>query len=303
MKDIVYIIFDEDLSKYKDKLEHLLEGNFDIISLKQDNYGKSVDEKCIFLGNNSRRACEPEIESWKYNQFGCRIGWTQNKCVIFAQSDDLAFADYEEFNKYCKRLRLDYPDVTLPPENIISECRQKLFSENKEEIDIHHAQYSSLIYEFVNRFFEDFIKDSSTNNFGDKLNDKLNKAKENASKNMTLKQKMACHAIIHATSMANGVIGVIPVPVADTIPITAAQITMILALGNVFDNKLTKSDAQIILKAAAAPLAGRALVKGGLTLFPGIGWAINGAIAGVITKFLGWTIANDFAIKMKDRNI
>jgi uncharacterized protein (DUF697 family) len=72
---------------------------------------------------------------------------------------------------------------------------------------------------------------------------------------------------------------------------------MVLGLGKVFDNKLTKSDAQVLLKTVAAPLAGRALSKAALVFVPGVGWAINGAIAGAITEILGWTIANDFAVK------
>lgn len=305
--DTLYIIFDNELSEYKDKLEYFLEKKFEIMSCQLDEYDntKSIPEEFavaanfIFLGNASRQACAPEIKTWQYSRFGCRIGWTQNKCAIFAQSRDLAFDDYKEFNKYCKLMNIDYQDVIIPSETFFSECKN-LFSAKTG--NIHHAQYSSLIYEFVNKYLENFIHDESRNNLSEELNDELNKIKKIASEKMTLKQKIYCHATIHAASIANSVVGFIPIPVADAIPITASQISMILALGNIFDNKLTKSDAQIILKAVAAPLTGRALVKGGLTLFPGVGWAINGVIAGAITEILGWTIANDFATKMKNKD-
>ena len=82
---------------------------------------------------------------------------------------------------------------------------------------------------------------------------------------------------------------------------TISRNLLILTLGKVFNNKITKADAQVILKAAAAPLAGRTLAKIGLDFVPGIGWGINAAIAGTVTEILGWAIANDFALKYKDK--
>jgi uncharacterized protein (DUF697 family) len=72
---------------------------------------------------------------------------------------------------------------------------------------------------------------------------------------------------------------------------------MTLGLAKVFNNKITKSDAQVLLKTVAAPLAGRAIAKGVFMFVPGVGWGINAVLAGTITEILGWTIANDFASK------
>jgi uncharacterized protein (DUF697 family) len=160
------------------------------------------------------------------------------------------------------------------------------------------------VYEFVNNFLARFINEEpgSEENTNDAdvpedLKDISGNLKANALANLTNSQALWCHAIIHAASIACAAIAFVPIPVADAIPITGTQVSMVLGLGKVFDNKLTKSDAQILLKTVAAPLAGRALAKAGLVLVPGVGWAINGAIAGTVTEILGWAIANDFAVK------
>jgi uncharacterized protein (DUF697 family) len=108
-------------------------------------------------------------------------------------------------------------------------------------------------------------------------------------------KSMLCHAIIHPIAAACAVVAFIPIPVADAIPITGAQISMVIGLAKVFDHKISILDAQALLKTLAAPLAGRALAKNALIFLPGVGWGINGAVAGIITEILGWTVANDFA--------
>jgi uncharacterized protein (DUF697 family) len=73
---------------------------------------------------------------------------------------------------------------------------------------------------------------------------------------------------------------------------------MVIGLAKVFNNQITKSDAQVLLKTIAAPLVGRALAKAGLVFVPGVGWAVNAGISATITEILGWTVANDFAMKL-----
>ncbi|MDR2749546.1 MAG: DUF697 domain-containing protein, partial [Clostridiales bacterium] len=125
----------------------------------------------------------------------------------------------------------------------------------------------------------------------------LNTIKSAAKTTMTKPQQIACHSIIHGAALVTAACAFIPVPVADSIPITTAQISMVIGLGKVFNNEITKSDAKVLLATVAAPLAGRAAAKVGLMLIPGVGWALNGAIAATITEILGWTVAMDFAKK------
>jgi len=130
-------------------------------------------------------------------------------------------------------------------------------------------------------------------------NKKLNKEKTDlrleSGKVMTKRQLDLCNGIIHTASAASGAAGAIPIPIADAIPITAAQITMVIALGGVFEAKLTKAAARTILAGVAAPIIGRTVASTFLKFIPVAGWIASAALAALITEVIGWTIANDFA--------
>ena len=108
---------------------------------------------------------------------------------------------------------------------------------------------------------------------------------------MTEEQIKKCNIVIHSSSVAAGAGGVIPVPVADAVPITAAQITMIVALGKIFDLKISDSAAKAIIGAAASTLIGRSLFK----LIPVAGLVVSAVVAAGVTEAIGWTAAVDFA--------
>jgi uncharacterized protein (DUF697 family) len=321
MQSTLYIVgVDKSISEYAEKLATLIEAQgINTTSLSLDDYKKVASlsdilfdgEILIFVGaDTSGRSAVPNISSWQYEKYGCRIGWTGNKCVIFASDTNLAFSDYKKFMDYCKAMQLEYPDVVVPPGNLVAEGVEffkKLLADKTNPVAVRRAQYGTLVYEFVNNFLASFVngysdrEDDADNAEAPKRiqQDILRDLKANALAQLTKKQALMCHAIIHTVSVACAAIAFIPIPGADTIPITGAQVSMALGLGKVFNNKRTKADAQILLKTVAAPLFGRVLVKGALVFVPGLGWAINGAIAGTITEILGWTIAKDFAEKSK----
>jgi len=114
---------------------------------------------------------------------------------------------------------------------------------------------------------------------------------------MSPDQKKKCHAVIHTATAAAGASGAIPIPVMDAIPISAAQITMIVSLGKIFGITITKSVAKNILKIGLAVTTGRAIASG-LKAIPGVGTIVGGAIsattAAAITQGLGWLVADDF---------
>lgn len=112
-----------------------------------------------------------------------------------------------------------------------------------------------------------------------------------AGKLMTQDQLTKCNVAIHTATVASGACGFIPVPVADAIPISAAQVTMVIALGAIFDQEITSSAAKGLISAAAATFVGRNLVK----LIPIVGWGISAAVAAGVTEAIGWTVAVDMA--------
>ena len=112
-----------------------------------------------------------------------------------------------------------------------------------------------------------------------------------AGKLMTQSQVTACNVAIHTASVACGVAGAIPIPVADAVPISTAQITMVIALGKIFDQKISEVAAKGAISAAAATFVGRNLVK----MIPVVGWGVSAAVAAGVTEAIGWTIAVDLA--------
>ena len=112
-----------------------------------------------------------------------------------------------------------------------------------------------------------------------------------AGKLMTEDQLVKCNAAIHTASVAAGAAGVIPVPVADAIPMAATQVTMVIALGRIFEQEITDSTAKGLIGAAASTFIGRQIVK----LIPVVGWIASAGTAAVVTEAIGWTIAVDFA--------
>lgn len=112
-----------------------------------------------------------------------------------------------------------------------------------------------------------------------------------AGKLMTKKQMDECNIAIHTASVAAAASGIIPLPGVDAVPISAAQITMVLALGKVFNQKITDSAAKGIIGAAASTFIGRNLIK----IIPVAGWVVSAAVAAGVTEAIGWSIAADFA--------
>ncbi len=107
-----------------------------------------------------------------------------------------------------------------------------------------------------------------------------------------------CHAAIHSAATAAGAAGAIPIPLSDAVPITATQITMIIALGNVFGVSLSRAVAKSIAGVAVTQHAGRTIVSNILKAIPGInatvGSVIGAGTAVALTETLGWLVADDF---------
>lgn len=120
--------------------------------------------------------------------------------------------------------------------------------------------------------------------------------KEQAKRLMTDEQRKACNIAIHTAAVASGAAGVVPLPAVDAIPITAAQVTMVLALGKVFEQEVSESVAKGLISAAASTFVGRNLVK----VIPIIGWGVSAAVAAGVTEAIGWTVAVDFAKNAKN---
>ena len=107
-----------------------------------------------------------------------------------------------------------------------------------------------------------------------------------------------CRLIIHSATTTSAAAGAIPIPMSDAIPITGAQIAMIIGLGKVFDITLSTAAAKSIIGVGVTQQAGRAVASNVLKMIPGAGTIagviIGASTAAALTEMLGWVIADDF---------
>lgn len=107
-----------------------------------------------------------------------------------------------------------------------------------------------------------------------------------------------CHIAIHSAASAAATAGAVPIPMSDAIPITAAQIGMIVALGKAFKITLSQAAAKSIASVTVTQQAGRAIFANILKSIPGAGTVAGSVIgattAATLTEALGWIVADDF---------
>lgn len=132
----------------------------------------------------------------------------------------------------------------------------------------------------------------------DRFTQELKKAMFEAQNIMSKSQYKKCSLWIHVPSAFNAVTGMVPLPVVDAVPISAAQIGMVVKLASIFGLKITRAAADGAIRAAAATLVGRTTIK----LIPGAGWVVSGAVAGIATETIGWLTAIEFAKEANPKN-
>ena len=115
--------------------------------------------------------------------------------------------------------------------------------------------------------------------------------------NIPKDQMTKCNVIIHSASVAAGGVGtgMAQIPLADNAVITPIQVGMIIALGKVFDQDVSKSAATAILGGMAASFIGRGVSQVLVGWIPGVGNVINTATAAGITEAIGWTVVDNFS--------
>ena len=97
-------------------------------------------------------------------------------------------------------------------------------------------------------------------------------------------QKQKCHIIIHSASVGSAVVGAA----------TAARITMIISLGKVFDQTISKEAAKELVNNMLAATVGSTVARAALSWIPVVGIAVNLGTAGGVTEYIGWKMAENF---------
>lgn len=106
----------------------------------------------------------------------------------------------------------------------------------------------------------------------------------------TVQKRIAREIVGVATSLCAG-LAAVPIPLADTIPLTAIQVGMISGIGYLSGRDMSKQTAVEFISAmglnVGAGLAFRELARGLIKLIPGAGSIISAAVAGAGTWALG----------------
>ena len=105
-----------------------------------------------------------------------------------------------------------------------------------------------------------------------------------------------CHAIIHGASAATAAIGagLAQIPLADSIPITAAQVGMIVSIAKVYDVDVSEGAAKGLLAGFSATIVGRNIAAVAVGWVPLIGNAIKATTAAALTEAIGWAAVHHF---------
>ena len=105
-----------------------------------------------------------------------------------------------------------------------------------------------------------------------------------------------CHAIIHGASAATAAIGagLAQIPLADSIPITAAQVGMIVSIAKVYDVDVSEGAAKGLLAGFSATIVGRNIAAVAVGWVHLIGNAIKATTAPALTEAIGWAAVPHF---------
>ena len=113
---------------------------------------------------------------------------------------------------------------------------------------------------------------------------------------MTDEQILAVNAAIHTASAAAAAAGagLAQIPGSDSVPISAIQATMVMAIGKAFDRSLTESAASAAAATVTTTMIGRGISQFLVGWIPGVGNIINATTAAGVTEALGWAIVEAF---------
>lgn len=123
------------------------------------------------------------------------------------------------------------------------------------------------------------------------MSDYEDKAKEL----MTTEEAIQCHGIIHAASAASGGVSAAAPAFADSLIIVPAQMTMIIALGQVFGYKLSDGIAESVIAPLVVQELGKGAAKTLVGMIPIAGNIVRAGVSITFTEALGWLMAARFA--------
>lgn len=117
-------------------------------------------ERIIFFGlGGETKKQEAVIRDWVFDSYACRIGWLGNACVITARDGELPWEDLGGFYRQCKLKSESHPDIVIPSNKSAGELWSlvKGVFTDKDNHSVWRAQYSLLVYEFIDNWLDNFM--------------------------------------------------------------------------------------------------------------------------------------------------
>jgi uncharacterized protein (DUF697 family) len=116
---------------------------------------------------------------------------------------------------------------------------------------------------------------------------------------MSLSLNEKVHGVIHTAAASAAAVGagLAQLPMADSMPITAIQASMISAIALIHGRSITDSGAISLLSRFTATIADRTISEWLIGWVPGIGNAIDASTAAGLTEAVGWA-ANAYFEKL-----
>lgn len=107
---------------------------------------------------------------------------------------------------------------------------------------------------------------------------------------MSFSKNEKVHGVIHAAAVSAGGVGagLAQLPMADHIPITAIQVSMISAIALIHGRTIGEAGATSLLGTFSATMGGRIISQWLVGWIPGVGNAVNASTAVGITEAVGW---------------
>lgn len=123
----------------------------------------SNTEFLIFFGLCSEAKKQAAvISNWDFNMYGAKIGKVGNVCVITAWDGDLSWEELPDFASYCLEKSEKHSDIVIPSAEKGDEIKEVLkgIVTDKGNKSVWRAQYSILIYEFMDNWIDKYFEQS-----------------------------------------------------------------------------------------------------------------------------------------------
>lgn len=111
---------------------------------------------------------------------------------------------------------------------------------------------------------------------------------------MTNKQKKEIATTIHASAAAGAAVSGLSaqIPLADNVALSGIEISMVMKIGKVLGQEISRSTAWSLVLSHLGTMGGRAVAKCIFGLIPGFGNVTNAITSSTVIEAMGWAIAD-----------